>query len=249
MQEMGLFEPGPNGIQRVTADAGLAAANAFRASIGPEMEAMFVSAVDEARVDRATLAALHPIVPSRVPDPSDERAAYENTLFAAGQQAQVTDRSRRASLSLILDVASRYGERPTPESVRWALFDPPAVDLPDDLEAQRLLWEAYQCQDLFQVAAAALLAWAISIMAEAEEGRTLAEIQGAVEDRLGGSEEATSDQTWGRLRDGREGVGRRAADRGAPSPRGGARRPEGLSAEGAADQWAGAIHRDRAALV
>lgn len=34
MQEMGLFETGPNGIQRVTADAGLAAANAFRASIG-----------------------------------------------------------------------------------------------------------------------------------------------------------------------------------------------------------------------
>lgn len=201
MQEMGLFEPGPNGIQRITADDGLAAANAFRASIGPEIEAMFVAAVDAAAVDRETLAALHPIVPSRVPDPSDERAAYEETLFAAGQQAQLTDRSRRASLALILDVASRDGERPTPESVRWALFDPPAVDLPDDLEGQRLLWEAYQCQDLFQVAAAALLAWAISIMGEAEGGATLAEIQSAVEERLAEAEGATAGQKWASLRD------------------------------------------------
>ena len=201
MQEMGLFEPGPNGIQRVTADAGLAAANAFRASIGPDVEAMFVAAIDAAAVDRVTLAALHTIVPSRVPDPSAERAAYEDTLFAVGSQAQVTDRSRRASLSLILDVASRDGKRPTPESVRWSLFDQPAVDLPDDLEGQRLLWEVYQCQDLFQVAAAALLAWAISIMGEAADGRTLAEIQGAVEERLAVAEGVASDETWAGLRD------------------------------------------------
>ena len=110
MQEMGLFEPGPNGIQRVTADAGFAAANAFRASIGPDLEAMFVAAVETASVDRDTLSALHPIVPSRVPDPSDERTAYEDRLFAAGAQSLVTDKSRRASLTLILDVASREGD-------------------------------------------------------------------------------------------------------------------------------------------
>ena len=201
MQEMGLFEPGPNGIQRVTADAGLAAANAFRASIGQNVEAKFIEAVDAATVDRETLAALHSIVPSRVPDPSDERAAYEDALFAAGPQALVADRSRRASLSLILDVASREGERPTPESVRWALFDPPAADLPDDLESQRLLWEAYQCQDLFQVAAAGLLAWAISMMSEAEDGRTLAEIQSAIDDRLAESEASLAGITWAGMRD------------------------------------------------
>ena len=201
MQEMGLFEPGPNGIQRVTADAGLAAANAFRASIGPDLETMFVTAVETASVDRDTLSALHPIVPSRVPDPSDERTAYEDRLFAAGAQSLLTDQSRRASLTLILDVASREGERPTPESIRWALFDPPAVELPEDLESQRLLWEVYQCQDLYQVAAAALLGWAISIIAESEDGRTLAEIQGAVEGRLAESNVATANNTWAGLRD------------------------------------------------
>jgi hypothetical protein len=199
MQEMDLFEPGPNGIQRVTADAGLAAANAFRASIGPDIEFKFIAAVDAAKVDRETLAALHPVVPSRIPDPSDERVAYENTLFAAGPGAMVTDRSRRASLILILDVAAREGERPTPESVRWAMFDPPAAELSNDLESQRLLWEAYQCQDLFQVAAASLLAWAISIMGE--EGATLAEIQSAVEARLAEADSEAAGKTWTELRD------------------------------------------------
>ena len=202
MREMGLFEPGPNGIQRVTADAGLAAANAFRSSIGPDLEVLFVAAVDAAAVDRANLAALHPIVPSRVPDLSDERTAYEDTLFAAGVHSLVTDRSRRASLTLILDVASSERKRPTPEGVRWALFDRPADELPSELESQRLLWEAYQCQDLLQVAAAALLAWAISIMAEAEGGRTLAEIQSAVEDRLADAVLASAADTWEELRHG-----------------------------------------------
>lgn len=201
MQEMGLFEPGPNGIQRVTAEAGLATANAFRAAIGSDIETLFIAAVDAGVVDRNTLRALHPIVPSRIPDPSDERVAYENTLFAAGPGATVADRSRRATLSLILDVAAREGERPTPDSVRWALFDPPAAALTHNTESQRLLWEAYQCQDLFQVAAASLLAWAISIMGESGEGATLTEIQGAVEARLAEADIEAAGKTWTALRD------------------------------------------------
>lgn len=202
MQEMGLFEEGPNGIQRVSGDAGRAAAAAFRASIGPKVEAMFIEAVDTAQVDRPTLAALHPMVPSAIPDPSDERVMYEDTLFAAGPQKLATDKSRRASLSLILDVAARESRKPSPESVRWALFDPPEQPLAPDLEAQRLLWEAYQCQDLFQVAAAGLLAWAISIMAESDEGQTLAGIQGAVVDRLTDSRDEGASMSWSEFRDG-----------------------------------------------
>lgn len=201
MQEMGLFELGPNGVQRITPDAGLAAANAFRSAIGPDTEALFIGSIDTARVDRATLAALRPIVPSAIPDPSDERAMYEDTLFAASAQALVADRSRRASLSLILGVAGHNAERPTPESVRWALFDPPSDKLPAGLESQRLLWEAYQCQDLFQVAAAGLLAWAISIMAESHDGRTLAEIQGAVESRLANLDEENAGAIWSEYRE------------------------------------------------
>jgi hypothetical protein len=202
MQEMGLFEEGPNGIQRITAQAGLAAANAFRSAIGEDLEARFVAAIDAGKVDRATLAALRRLVPSEIPDPSDEREMYEVTLFAAGPQASDADRSRSVSLSLILGVAGEGAERPTPESVRWALYDPPAQDLPADLERQRLLWEAYHCQDLFQVAAASLLAWAIAIMSESEDGRPLAEIQGAVESRLAELDEESAAAAWSDYRDG-----------------------------------------------
>lgn len=202
MQEMGLFEEGPNGIQRVKGEPGLAAAHAFRASIGQQVEALFLDAVDTAQVNRATLAALRPMVPSEIPDPSDERKIYENTLFAAGQQKLAADESRRSSLTLILKVADRDKAKPTPDSVRWALFDPPEYLLAADLEHQRLLWEAYQCQDLFQIAAAGLLAWSISMMAEADTGRTLSEIHGAVLGRLSQADSNRAATSWSAFRDG-----------------------------------------------
>lgn len=201
MQEMGLFEEGPNGIQRITAEAGLAAANAFRSAIGDDREAKFVATIDAGKVDRATLAALKPLVPSMITDASDERETYENTLFAAGAQASDADHSRSASLRLILGVARQGAERPTPESVRWALYDPPAQDLPADLRRQRLLWEAYHCQDLFQVAAASLLAWAIAIMSESEDGSPLTEIQSAVESRLTELDGQSAAAAWSDYRD------------------------------------------------
>lgn len=201
MKEMGLFELGPNGIQRVTANAGLELANAFRESIGPEIEAMFIAAIDAAQVDRNTLKALHPIVPSAIPDPSAERVVYEKVLFATGPAAIAEDKSRRDSLSLILEVAGREAERPTPENFRWALFDPPSTALSADLESQRLRWEAYQCQDLFQVAAASLLAWSISIMGETDEGARIPEIRDAVEARLTQADNASASVAWSDLRD------------------------------------------------
>ena len=201
MQEMGLFEDGPDGIQRVTAGAGLAAANAFRASIGPDVEANFIQAIETGRIDRDTLATLHAAIPSAIPASSDERDTYEAVLFATGAQHSVKDKSRRATLTLVLDVASSTRGKPTPESVRWSLFAPPAASLPPDLERQRLLWEAYQCQDLFQVAAAGLLAWAISLMGEADGGRTLAEIRGEVEVRLASAHGEHAEATWAALRD------------------------------------------------
>lgn len=202
MQEMGLFEEGPNGIQRITGDAGLAAAEAFRSAIGADLEASFVAAIDAGKVDRATLAALRPLVPSEIPDPSNERQTYEDTLFAAGATATDASRSRGASLRLILGVAGQGAERPTPESVRWTLYDPRVQNLPADLERQRLLWEAYHCQDLFQVAAAGLLAWAIAIMSESGDGRSLGEIRVVVEERLAELDGESAAAAWSDYRDG-----------------------------------------------
>jgi hypothetical protein len=202
MVEMGLFEEGPGGIPRITHGAGLTAANAFRSAIGDDLETRFIAAIDAGHVDRASLTALRPIAPSEIADPSSERDVYEATLFAAGPEALDEDRSRGASLRLILGVAGHVAERPTPEVVRWALFDPTAIGVPVDMEGQRLLWEAYHCQDLFQTAAAGLLSWAIAIMSESEDGRPLAEIQGAVEARLSESDEANATAVWRAFRDG-----------------------------------------------
>ena len=202
MQEMGLFEEGPNGIQRITAEAGLTAADAFRSAIGKDLEARFVAAIDAGKVNRATIAALRSIVPSEIPNQSNEREMYEYILFAGRPEATDADRSRSASLRLILDVAGQGAERPTPESVRWALYDPPVQDLPTDLERQRLLWEVYHCQDLFQVAAASLLAWAMAIMSESEDGRPLTEIRGALETRLSELDGKGAATAWSDYRDG-----------------------------------------------
>jgi hypothetical protein len=201
MVEMGLFEEGPNGIQRLTADIGVAAARAFRASIDDEIETSLIEAIDTAKVSRTMLEKLQPIAPSEIPDPSEERTIYEKVLFAAGAKQEQSDRSRSASLSLILGTAVREGAMPTPEIVRWFLFDPDHDDLPADIEAQRLLWEVYQCQDLFQVAAAGLLAWAISMMGELDEGRTLAEIQSETVARITEMEPDQAALLWAQFRD------------------------------------------------
>ena len=84
---------------------------------------------------------------------------------------------------------------------RFALFDPPSTALSADLESQRLRWEAYQCQDLFQVAAASLLAWSISIMGETDDGARIPEIQDAVETRLAQADNASASVAWSDLRD------------------------------------------------
>src|SRR3546814_1771086 len=75
-------------------------------------------------------------------------------LFAEGDTASENAHSRSASLRLVLHTARAIEAAPGPEDVRWHLFDVPADPLPAELEAQRLNWEVYNCQDLMQVAAA-----------------------------------------------------------------------------------------------
>ncbi|GEM_PF-4257010 len=87
-----------------------------------------------------------------------------------------------------------------PDRVRWHLFEPPEQTLTDDLEAQRLKWEAYQCQDLMQVACAALLAWAIAIINSAPHGRSLPEIRAEIIEHFAAREEDMLLQSWRDMR-------------------------------------------------
>ncbi|MBJ6125399.1 hypothetical protein [Microvirga splendida] len=200
MAEMGLFRQGDHGIPRATNVTGKAAADAFRASIGPEVEELLRNSITLARIARDDLARLAPIVPSAIPEVSSEREAYESLLFPSDGSIN-GDTSRAASLRLILKAAQTFGRRPDPNEIRWHLFASERFD-EEVLDGQRVRWEAYHCQDLLQVAAAALLEWATDLMAEYDAGRTLAEIEEEVRTRLGGAEPGTADLRWSELREG-----------------------------------------------
>jgi hypothetical protein len=182
MVETGLFRQGEHGIQRATNVSGRAAAEAFRTSIGADVENTLSQGIKSAQIARNDLVRLAPIVPSEIPDASSERETYERLLFSS-DEATRNDASRSTSLKLILKTAQVLGRRPEADNVRWHLFASDSLGA-EALDHQRIRWEAYQCQDLFQVAAAALLEWAIDLMAEFDAGRTLSEIEDEVRLRL-----------------------------------------------------------------
>ncbi|RFB93267.1 hypothetical protein B5K08_13365 [Rhizobium leguminosarum bv. trifolii] len=137
---------------------------------------------------------LWPILPSQISEGSEELAIYEQLLFnPEGPDATVGDLSRTASLKLVLETAKASSSRPDPMSVRWHLFSSQTFG-DDDLDRQRVRWEAYHCHDFMQIAAAALLEWALVLMGEQDAGLTLAEIRREVWERLGSGEGA--DEEW-----------------------------------------------------
>lgn len=200
MVEMGLFTENRHGIQVATRDLGRRAADNFAEAIGPGLAKLLRRTIADARVTIGELDRLEPILPSQIAEDSEERAFYETLLFAIEPSPTPRAHSRSASLCLILETAQAVEERPGPEDVRWQLFDPPEEAMPEALETQRLNWEVYQCQDLMQVASAALLAWAILLIQESHAGRTIVEIHAVVVERLSALEDEALAGSWKALR-------------------------------------------------
>lgn len=140
-----------------TPDLGRPLADAFRESLGPDLERLLVRGIQDGLVGRPDLARLSAILPSKIPEGSTEASIYVEALFALGDSSGERAQNRRRSLQLILAVAGRLGRPPKPDEVRWAMFNGPPGDFGQDLERERLLWEAYQAHDLLQLAFAALL--------------------------------------------------------------------------------------------
>lgn len=200
MVEMGLFAVGQNhALPTRSDDLGLAAAKAFASAIGRRTEQLLVDTIRAGAVGRETLKHLSPIVPAAIGTDSPECAGYEALLLASGNAASMDDRSRRDTLLLILRVASALDLKPAADAVRWHLFSPANVQ-PAQLEPQRLRWEAYQTHDLFQVAAASLLRWAIDLIGEYAEGRSLPDLKAEIVARLADAKH--SDIAWKIFRDG-----------------------------------------------
>jgi hypothetical protein len=199
MVDMGLFVIGGHGLPKASAQFGVPLAQHFRETIGSDVEDLLIHAIKTAQVSRDELATLRTVAPSQIPGASSERAEYELALLREGDAASERDRSRRESLLLLLIVAKRLGRRPTADEVRWHLFEASGDRWPDALENQRLKWEAYQAQDVLQIAAAGLLDFAISIMNESKEGSSLADLRLEVEQRL--RDACDLNGTWQRFRD------------------------------------------------
>jgi hypothetical protein len=140
-----------------TPDLGRPLADAFRGSLGPDLEGLLISRIQEGLVARTDLGRLSAILPSKIPEGSAEAEIYVKALFALGDEPDQRAENRRHSLQLILAVAGRLGRLPRPDEVRWAMFNSPPGDFGPELERERLLWEAYQTHDLLQLAFAAFL--------------------------------------------------------------------------------------------
>ncbi len=197
MVEVGLFGDGENHGIPLRSERGRALAQAFAASIGDGLSELIISCIKTAKVTHAELAALAPILPSRI-GAGEERDLYEAILFAAHGEASPADLSRRDTLRLLLLTAREMKKRPSSIDVRRRLFRVGDA-VPKQLEPQRLRWEAYHTQDMWQVACAALLRWAISIIDEFEEGRSIPEIHAEVAAVLRVQMANRAEESWARL--------------------------------------------------
>jgi hypothetical protein len=133
-------------------------------------------------VTRAELEQLALVLPANI-SVGAERDHYESLLFAQSAEPRVADISRRDTLLLVLHVSKLLGRRPRSDDVRQHLFES-VSELPASLEPQRLRWEAYQVQDMWQMAAAALLSWAIDMTNDFVDGRSVSEIHAEVTVRV-----------------------------------------------------------------
>lgn len=204
MVELGLFVEGDHGIQRASNGLGLKAARAFREAVGGRIEMLLIGCIKSAKVTPSILEDLWPVLPSQILEDSGELAIYEQLLLnTTGAEATASDLSRTTSLKLVLATSKAMACRPDPMVVRWHLFSTPSFG-DDDLDWQRVRWEAYHCHDFMQIAAGVFLEWALALMGEQEAGLTLSEIRGEVWERLGSEESA--DERWSafqqRLNDG-----------------------------------------------
>lgn len=198
LAEMGLFEMGPDGVQRAT-EAGLQLAELFRDAIGKDVAVAFLAALTDGAVTIHGLDLLRPVVPAGIAEASPERGAYEALLMGregSGKGAA----SRQATFNLLLRTAAAESRRPDETLVRWHLFDP-GHGLDAVLERQRLRWEAYHCHDMFQVAAAALLDWAIEMLGVAPDGLYPSQLRTLAEVRLAEALGTDAKLTWPDMRD------------------------------------------------
>ncbi|MFL1873627.1 hypothetical protein ACIKT0_00085 [Hansschlegelia beijingensis] len=161
---------------------GEALANCFESELG-EICGRYVAALQRGTVSLDELDAFAPLSPSEIPPDSDERKLYEELLFSPGDAAKPADQSRRQTLLLILTLAQQLGRLPEINDVRWALYagclpEGTALELAQELDAQRRRWWAYQANDLSHICFETLLKFVLDLLAGYPDGLPLGNLIG-----------------------------------------------------------------------
>jgi hypothetical protein len=195
MSEMGLIHfpgaghPNPN---PVCSDVALKLADAFSRELGATADEFF-EVVAAGKIALPSLKSFEAMKPNQLKQDSDEHILLTEILLGKSDTRSETDRMRRSTLQMLLDVAATSRSIPRAEQVKWHWFENvPNLQGGNAREVPHL-WFLYQACDLVRLAYEAILSAALTLLETAPRRRmTLADLT----DGLIGFVEIAGDQTW-----------------------------------------------------
>lgn len=168
---------------------------------------LFFEVLNRGFVTHDELVRMRPLAPSEIGTSDDERAGYEDLLFARMGNVQDGEQARRKTLSLVLHLAHQMASSPSTNEVRWAFYtallpNGSSLKLPSaELRGQRESWWMYQLDDLSHMCMESLLKYALDVLAEYPTG---AHVRDLVEEATSRIVEAVPGKraTWSDFADG-----------------------------------------------
>lgn len=172
MREMGLVKLDDTDVPiPFCKDPALKLVDGFQNAIDV-MTDTFLATVDSAQVSLETLDRMAAIKPSNILARSAEQDGLASVLMGRHEAAADTDRTRRQTMLMLLQLAETLNRPPKSEETKWAWFG-----APDNKERTlsgsdlRQVWALYQASDLFRLSYEVLLYAALRIVQEAPSGR------------------------------------------------------------------------------
>lgn len=158
-----------------TPDIGDPLADAFQAAVGAAADA-FLTAADAGAINKADLAPLATMLPSRITADGPERELYERLLLAGAHGQKSRAASRSHSLRLVLRIARDHSSSVKVDTLRWCLYASQcnviatfaAIGAEED--RQRFAWAVYQANDLLHLSYEAILKLALDVLGASPTG-------------------------------------------------------------------------------
>lgn len=195
MSEMGLIhfpgadDPNPN---PVCSDVALKLADAFSRELGATADEFF-EVVAAGKIALPSLKLFEAMKPNQLKQGSDEHILLTEILLGKSDARSETDRMRRSTLQMLLDVTTTLRSIPHAEQVKWHWFENVTNLQGGNAREVPHLWFLYQACDLMRLAYEAILSAALTLLETAPRRRmTLADLT----DELIGFAEIAGDQTW-----------------------------------------------------